>query len=98
MLPQEKVEKPLIEKMAEKKQKMKQPLNVKQMTTNFEVDDFACTQELDFKPIQKKPVIQEKKHITKFDFANKIRKNEKKNQMKDLKQFEYLEKVINANA
>lgn len=41
--------------------------------------------------------MQEKKHTTKFDFT-KSKKPEKKNDVKDLKEFEYLEKIVNANA
>ena len=62
------------------------------------IDDFACNEELDFKPVEKKSIVPEKKYTaekttSKFDFA-KVNK-EKKKDTKELKDFEITEKVIN---
>lgn len=59
-----------------------------------QIDDFACTEELDLKPVEKKSIVPEKKYTadkttSKFDFA-KPKKAEKRNDIKDLKDFEAL--------
>lgn len=84
--PLEKYEKPLIQRVADKKQKPQKQALVTRPVVSNEVDDFACTEELDFKPIEKKSIVPEKKHAIKFDFT-KSKKVQKKNEGKDLKQF-----------
>ena len=51
------------------------------------VDDFACTEELDFRPVEKKSLLPEKKYpadrtTSKFDFG-KAKKPERKEREKE---------------
>lgn len=66
---------------------------VSNTNATLQIDDFSCNQELQFKPVEKKSLIPEKKYpektTSKFDFA-KPKKAEKRNQLKDLKEFESL--------
>jgi hypothetical protein len=83
----ERTEKPLIERVAEKKDKIisKVAAVTKTMQTN-PLDDFTCTEELEYKPVEKKSLIPEKKYnaektTSKFDFA-KPKKADKKDCLK----------------
>ena len=64
------------------------------------IDDFTCMEELDFKPVEKKSLVPEKKFMpekttSKFDFS-KPKKQEKAREGRDIKEFEAAEKSVNA--
>jgi len=84
----ERSEKPLIERVAEKKDKVitKVIAVAKPVQQTNQLDDFTCTEELEYKPVEKKSLIPEKKYnaektTSKFDFA-KPKKTEKKDCLK----------------
>ena len=64
------------------------------------IDDFTCQEELQFKPVEKKSLVPEKKYAqkttSKFDFPSKAKKGEKKIDKNELKQFQAMEKQINS--
>lgn len=72
--------------MVEKKDKIISKVAVTKTVQTNPLDDFTCTEELEYKPVEKKSLIPEKKYnaektTSKFDFA-KPKKTDKKDCLK----------------